>query len=266
MELFFWLFKHWQQQTFFITPYSACRVRDAVVFLSFKRFLVDRRRRLKHVTVLGCVPFDQSKSGFSDPKFDFSLHQGVNQSKIAVWTIHLCTWIVQIGILIWFQIFVAFRSQERAGWSIKTLVQATVIYIPPLFYAAKGLWYIKLKFHCNSISVRKRKRLDFLTDLKLSNVCVFRAQWGAGAVLRSLSDSDDQMGKKSKPKFLGLQTKPKELPGPKFNPQKNPVPSHKNFQEALNDITIINLQIVLNTQNNLYVNQTAQKTCENFPT
>ena len=52
-----------------------------------------------------------------------------------------------------------------------TLVQAKVIYTPPLFYAAKGLWYIKLKFHCNSKSVRKRKRLDFLTDLKLSDVC-----------------------------------------------------------------------------------------------
>ena len=60
-------------------------------------------------------------------------------------------------------------------------------------------------------------------------------------------------------KFLGLQTKPKELPGPKFNPQKNPVPSHKNFQEVLNDITIMNLQIVFNTQNNPYLNQTAQK-------
>ena len=60
-------------------------------------------------------------------------------------------------------------------------------------------------------------------------------------------------------KFLGLQTKPKEFPGPKFNPQKNPVPSHKNFQEALNDITIMNLQIVFNTQNNPYLNQTAQK-------
>ena len=83
-----------------------------------------------------------------------------------------------------------------------TLVQAKVIYTPPLFYAAKGLWYIKLKFHCNSKSVWKRKRLDFLTDLKFSNVCVFRAQWGAGVALRSLSDSDDQMGKKSNPKKI----------------------------------------------------------------
>ena len=181
MELFFWLFRLFR---FFVTPYSACRVRDAVVFLSFKRFLVDRRRRLKYVTVLGCVPFDQSKSGFCDAKFDFSLRQGRNQSKIAIWTIHLRNWIVQIGIWIWFQIFVpfnetAFRSQELARSSIMTLVQAKVIYTPPLFYAAKGLWYIKLKFHCNSKSVRKRKRLDFPTVLKLSNVCVFRAQWGA---------------------------------------------------------------------------------------
>ena len=60
-------------------------------------------------------------------------------------------------------------------------------------------------------------------------------------------------------KFLGLQTKPKELPGPKFNQQKNLVPSHKNFQEVLNDITIMKLQIVFNTQNNPYLNQTAQK-------
>ena len=60
-------------------------------------------------------------------------------------------------------------------------------------------------------------------------------------------------------KFLGLQTKPKELPGPKFNQQKNLVPSNKNFQAVLNDITIMRLQIVFNTQNNPYLNQTAQK-------
>ena len=109
-------------------------------------------------------------------------------------------------------------------------------------------------------SVKKRKRLDFLTILKLSNVCVFKAQWGAGGViLRSSSDRDDQMGKKSKPpKTLGLKTRPKELPGPKFSQQKNSVPSHENFQEELNDITIMNPQIVLNTQNNPYLNQAAQ--------
>ena len=32
--------------------------------------------------------------------------------------------------------------QERARSSLKTLVQAKV-YTAPLFYAAKGLWYIK---------------------------------------------------------------------------------------------------------------------------
>ena len=134
-----------------------------------------------------------------------------------------------------------------------TLVQAKVIYTPPLFYAAKGLWYIKLKFHCNPKSVRKRKRLDFLTDLKLSNVCVFRAQWGAG---EGGTPEYDRMGKNQNSQKI--PTKPRELPGPKFNQRKNPVPSHKNFQEALNDITIMNLQIVLNTQNNPYLNQAAQ--------
>ena len=58
----------------------------------------------------------------------------------------------------------------------------------------------------------------------------------------------DRMGKnQNPPKIPRVQTKPIELPGPKFNQQKNPVPSHKNFQEALNDITIMKLQIVLNT-------------------
>ena len=66
----------------------------------------------------------------------------------------------------------AFRSQERALSSIMTLVQAKGIYTPPLFYAAKGLWCNKLKFHCNSKSVWTGKRLDFLTDLELSNMCV----------------------------------------------------------------------------------------------
>ena len=51
-------------------------------------------------------------------------------------------------------------------------------------------------------SVSKRKRLDFLTDLKLPNVSVFRAQWGAGTVPRSLSDSADQIGKKSNPQKI----------------------------------------------------------------
>ena len=68
-----------------------------------------------------------------------------------------------------------------------------------------------------------------------------------------------EWGKKSKPpKVPSALNKTQRTPGPKFNQQKNPVPSHKNFQEALNDITIMNLQIVLNTQNNPYLNQAAQ--------
>ena len=110
------------------------------------------------------------------PKFDFSLHQGLNQSKIAIWTIHLRTWIVQIGISIWFQIFVPFKrdcfSIARTCSLINNDVSSGKSYLYSSFYAAKGLWCIKLKFHCNSKSIRTRKQLDFLTDLKLSNMCV----------------------------------------------------------------------------------------------
>ena len=68
-----------------------------------------------------------------------------------------------------------------------------------------------------------------------------------------------EWGKNQTPKIsLGLQTKLQELPGLKFNLPKNPVPRHKNFQEVLNDITIMNPQIVLNTPNNPYLNQAAQ--------
>ena len=76
---------------------------------------------------------------------------------------------------------------------------------------------------------------------------------GGGGIL---SDRDDQMGEKIKtPKICG----------PKFNPQKNPSPNFraiKNFQRALNDLTITNLRIVLNTPKNAYLNQAAP----NFPT
>ena len=91
-------------------------------------------------------------------------------------------------------------------------------------------------------------------------MCVFRAHLG-----RDVGYSGVQVtwmigwGKNQNPlKSLGLQTKPKALPEPKFNQQKDLVPSHKNFQEALNDITIRNLEIVLNTQNNPYFNQAVQ--------
>ena len=68
-----------------------------------------------------------------------------------------------------------------------------------------------------------------------------------------------EWGKKSKPpKVPSALNKTQRTPGPKFNQQKNPVPSHENFQEELNDITIMNPQIVLNTQNNPYLNQAAQ--------
>ena len=72
----------------------------------------------------------------------------------------------------------------------------------------------------------------------------------------------------------GQKSKPKKIAGPKFNPQKIPpriFPSHKNLLTELHDwdyiVTIINLQIVLNTQKNPYLNQaTPQKYLSNFST
>ena len=91
-------------------------------------------------------------------------------------------------------------------------------------------------------------------------MCVFRAQSRAGrGVLRSSSDRDDRMGKKSKPsKIPRALNKTQRTPGPKFNQQKSPVSGHKNFQEELNNVTIMNLQIVLHTENNPYLNQASQ--------
>ena len=78
-------------------------------------------------------------------------------------------------------------------------------------------------------------------------------------------------GKNQNPKkSLGLQTKPKKILGPKYNPQKIQCRTSKpqKFPESItDDITITNIQIVLNTPKNPYLNQAAQteKTCQNFP-
>ena len=86
----------------------------------------------------GCIPFSQSKSGFCDRKFNFLFHLGLNQSKIAIRTIYLSTWIVQICISIWFQIFVpfngtAFRSRKRARSLINTAGQGQLSQV--IFYS-----------------------------------------------------------------------------------------------------------------------------------
>ena len=61
----------------------------------------------------GCVPFSQSKSGFCNQKYDVLFQWGqANQSKTAIQTIFLRTWIVQIGISIWFQMFVPFSRKS----------------------------------------------------------------------------------------------------------------------------------------------------------
>jgi len=93
----------------------------------------------------------------------------------------------------------------------------------------------------------------------------------------------------------GQKSKPQKIPRASNNTQKNPmpkIPSLKNFQKGLNDIyenilkptakqvwlyfirrttrpgytgTTTNLQLLLNTQNNPYLNQVTQKnTCQIF--
>ena len=71
-------------------------------------------------------------------------------------------------------------------------------------------------------------------------------------------------------KSLGLQTKPKKTPRPKFNQKKSHAEflSHKNFQKTLNEITITNLQIVLNTSQKSLLKSSCPKknTCRYFLT
>ena len=57
------------------------------------------------------------------------------------------------------------------------------------------------------------------------------------------------------------KSKPKKSLDQNLTPKKSHAESlsHKNFQKALNDITIMNLQIVLNTPKNPFVNQAAKK-------
>ena len=84
-----------------------------------------------------------------------------------------------------------------------------------------------------------------------------------GAVLRISSDRDDRMGAKIKTpqKFLGLPTKP----------QKNPMPNFRAIRISRGTTrpeyagTIMNLQIVLNTHKNPYLNQDPNKYLPNFP-
>ena len=106
-----------------IYHWSVILRRFSVVSISAKR---DANGFFK--VLLGCISFSQSKSGFCDRKFDFLFHWGLNQSKIAIRTICLWTWIVQICISIRFHIFApfnetAFRSEKRARSSINTAGQ-----------------------------------------------------------------------------------------------------------------------------------------------
>ena len=83
---------------------------------------------------------------------------------------------------------------------------------------------------------------------------------------------------KSKPqKIPRASNKPKKIPGPKFNlpkirrrisePLKFPEELHSQDTRGSDAGTITNVQIVLNTQKNPYLNQPTQKnTCQNFST
>ena len=73
------------------------------------------------------------------------------------------------------------------------------------------------------------------------------------------------------------KTKPKKIPGPKFNlpkiprrisePLKFPEELHSQDTRGSDAGPITNVQIVLNTQKNPYLNQPTQKnTCQNFST
>ena len=68
------------------------------------------------------------------------------------------------------------------------------------------------------------------------------------------------MGEKNQnvKKSLGLQTKPKKIPGPKFNPPKSHAEflNHKNFQKALHETLVLNTPPPPQKKN----------TCQNFPT
>ena len=62
-----------------------------------------------------------------------------------------------------------------------------------------------------------------------------------------------EWGQKSKPNQIPrAPTKPKKIPGPKFNPKYSHAKflSHRNFQKTLHDITRITETLALNTQKN----------------
>ena len=89
-----------------------------------------------------------------------------------------------------------------------------------------------------------------------------------------------ECGQKSKPpkKSLGLQTKPKEIPAPKFNPNKYPMPNFRAIKISVYFICGTKRPGVRGNYRDSsdcfehpkispYLNQATQKnTCQNFPT
>ena len=74
-------------------------------------------------------------------------------------------------------------------------------------------------------------------------------------------------------KSLGLETRPKKLPGPQIKSPNNPMPNFRAIKlcggttRPGNVATFTNLQIGLNTPKSPHLNQaTLKNTCQNFPT
>ena len=148
-----------------------------------------------------------------------------------------------------------FRQITQKTVGHKDLGFGRIIYIL-VFYNISFSWLLPLngfqfiflcRVYCVTVKT-KNKTFAFRQGELLTADC------GEG-VVRISSDRDDRMGKKNqnqKKKSVGLQTKLKKIPRPKFNPQikKSHVefPSHKNVQKALNDITRRIETLVFNTQ------------------
>ena len=104
-------------------------------------------RLTSKVRTIGCILFDQSKSGLCDPNLDFSSDYGLNlnglkseRSTSALGSFRLVS---QCGFRFLFSLTKLLFDRRSCSFIDKhggsRLVQAKDIYTPSLFYAAKGL-------------------------------------------------------------------------------------------------------------------------------
>ena len=102
-----------------------------------------------------------------------------------------------------------------------------------------------------------------LHALSISLGCISPEAGGGGYSGFQVTGTIEWQKSKSK-KSLGLQTKPPKIPRPDLTLKKSHAefPRHKNFQKALYDITRKIETLVLNTQENPFLNQATQiNTC-----